>query len=93
MLRNFLLIATRNLFKRKLYSFINIFGLALGMAVCLVILNYVDFELSYDSFHQKAPAIYRVNSTWYQNGENRGTGIISGYGLGPALQTDIPGIF
>lgn len=92
MLRNFLLIATRNLFKRKLYSFINIFGLALGMAVCLVILKYVDFELSYDSFHKNSASVYRVNSTYTQNGEDRGTGIISGYGLGPALQSEVPGI-
>lgn len=92
MLKNFLLIATRNLLKRKVYSFINIFGLALGMAVCLVILKYVDFELSYDSYHTNAASIYRVNSTWYQNGESRGTGIITGYALGPALQTEVPGI-
>lgn len=92
MFENYLLVATRNLFKRKLYSFINIFGLALGMAVCLVILKYVDFELSYDSYHTNANAVYRVNSTWYQNNEDRGTGIISGYALGPALQSEVPGV-
>jgi putative ABC transport system permease protein len=92
MLRNFLLLATRNLLKRKVYSFINIFGLALGMAVCLVILNYVDFELSYDSYHQHAPQIYRVNRTWIQNGEDKGAGIISGYALGPTMVSEIPGI-
>jgi putative ABC transport system permease protein len=92
MLRNFLLIATRNLLKRKLYSFINIFGLALGMAVCLVILKYVDFELSYDSYHQNATQIYRVNRTWIQNGEDKGAGIISGYALGPTMVSEIPGI-
>jgi transketolase len=48
MIRNFFTLAIRNLLKRKLYSFINIFGLAIGVAVCLVILKYVDFELSYD---------------------------------------------
>jgi putative ABC transport system permease protein len=92
MLRNFLLLATRNLLKRKVYSFINIFGLALGMAVCLVILNYVNFELSYDSYHQHAPQIYRVNRTWIQNGEDKGAGIISGYALGPTMVSEIPGI-
>lgn len=90
MLKNFLLIATRNLLKRKVYSFINIFGLALGMAVCLVILKYVDFELSYDSFHKNASQIYRVNNTYYQNGELRGSSVISAYALGPALLSDIP---
>ena len=92
MLRNFLLIATRNLLKRKLYSFINIFGLALGMAVCLMILKYVDFELSYDSYHQNATQIYRVNRTWIQNGEDKSAGIISGYALGPTMVSEIPGI-
>lgn len=90
MLKNFLLIATRNLLKRKVYSFINIFGLALGMAVCLVILKYVDFELSYDSFHKNASQIYRVNNTYYQNGELRGSSVISAYALGPSLLSDIP---
>lgn len=92
MLRNFLLIATRNLLKRKVYSFINIFGLALGMAVCLVILKYVDFELSYDNYHENAHTLYRVNSTWFQNGEDRGATIISGYALGPAMLTEVPGV-
>jgi putative ABC transport system permease protein len=90
MLKNFLVIATRNLLKRKVYSFINIFGLALGMAVCLVILKYVDFELSYDSFHKNASQIYRVNNTYYQNGELRGSSVISAYALGPSLLSDIP---
>lgn len=92
MLKNFLLIATRNLLKRKVYSFINIFGLALGMAVCLVILKYVDFELSYDSYHTQADQIHRMYSTYYQNGELRTSNIVSGYALGPALVNDIPGV-
>jgi putative ABC transport system permease protein len=92
MFKNYVLIATRNLLKRKLYSFINIFGLALGMAVCLVILQYVDFELSYDAYHTKVDRIHRLSSTWFQNGESRGTGIVTGYALGPALLSDIPGI-
>ncbi len=90
MLKNYLTIALRNLVKRKLYSFINIFGLAIGVAVCLVILKYVDFELSYDRFHEKAERIYRTNYENIQNGENRGTHSLSGYALGPSLIADIP---
>src|SRR5687768_2537702 len=90
MLRNYFILAIRNLKKRKLYSFINIFGLAIGVAVCLVILKYVDFELSYDSFHQDANNIYRTTTTDYQNGEIRGTNPISGYKQGPSLLMDIP---
>ncbi|UII23203.1 ABC transporter permease [Fulvivirga ligni] len=90
MLKSYLKVAVRNLLKRKVYSFINIFGLATGMAVCLVILKYVDFELSYDSFHEKSERIYRVTTTSYQNNEFRAHHVLSGYALGPALKTDIP---
>ena len=90
MIKNFFTLAIRNLLKRKVYSFINIFGLAIGVAVCLVILKYVDFELSYDSFHEKAPQIYRTTTTNYRNGELRGTGILSGYAQGPAMVADLP---
>lgn len=92
MLKNFFTLAIRNLLKRKLYSFINIFGLAIGMAVCLVILRYVDFELSYDRFHTKASQIFRTTTTSYRNGEMRGRGVLSGYAQGPALLADVPEI-
>ena len=60
MIKNYFKIALRNLVKRKGYSFINIFGLATGMAVCLLIVLYVQSELSYDEHHEKADDIYRV---------------------------------
>jgi putative ABC transport system permease protein len=90
MFKNYLLLALRNLLKRKVYSFINIFGLAIGVAVCLIILKYVDFELSYDSFNTHADRIYRVNNTYYQNGELNGSSVISSYALGPTMLADIP---
>src|SRR5687768_12311290 len=90
MLRSNLTLAIRNLLKRKVYSFINIFGLAIGVAVCLVILRYVDFELSYDTFHEKGDHIFRTITTNYRNGELRGTGVLSGYAQGPALLSDMP---
>ncbi len=57
---NYLKISVRNLMKHKGYSFINITGLAAGMAVCLLIMTYVRFELSYDNFHANVDRIYRV---------------------------------
>jgi len=90
MIKNFFTLAIRNLLKRRMYSFINVFGLAIGIAVCLVILKYIDFELSYDRFHANAKTIYRMTTTSYQQGESKGTGIISGYALGPAMQSDLP---
>ncbi len=90
MLKNYLTLAVRNLLKRKLYSFINIFGLAIGVAVCLIILKYVDFETSYDTQHANAANIYRTTTTSYRQGELRGSSVLSGYAQGPALLADVP---
>ncbi len=60
MLTNYLKLAFRNLLKHRSYSFINILGLAIGIAGCLLILLYVQEELSYDRFHERAGRIYRV---------------------------------
>ena len=62
MIRNYLKIAFRNLIKHKAYSFINIFGLAIGIASCLLIILYVQNELSYDRFNKNADRIYRINT-------------------------------
>ncbi|MDX1672745.1 MAG: hypothetical protein R3211_10420, partial [Balneolaceae bacterium] len=60
MLGNFFKTAYRNLSRKKGYSLINLLGLALGLASCLLILLYVQHELSYDRFHPNADRIYRV---------------------------------
>ncbi len=60
MLRNYFKIAFRNLVKNKVYSFINIFGLAIGIAACLIISLFVQDELSYDRFNEKADRIARI---------------------------------
>jgi putative ABC transport system permease protein len=62
MLRNYLKIAIRNMKRHKGYSFINIFGLAIGMACCILILIYVVDEFSYDNFHENGDRIYRINA-------------------------------
>ncbi|MBL7873335.1 MAG: ABC transporter permease [Cyclobacteriaceae bacterium] len=59
MIRNYLLIATRNLFKNLGYTSINIFGLAIGLACCLLVTLYIRFELSYENFHEHKESIYR----------------------------------
>lgn len=61
MIRNYFKIAWRNILKNKGYSVINILGLAIGMAVCLLILLYVQNELSYDRYHTNADRVYRAN--------------------------------
>lgn len=69
MWKNYLLVAYRNLLKHKVFSAINLLGLALGMAACLVIVQYVRFEMSYDRFHEKSDRIYRVQHDRYIDGE------------------------
>ncbi|RYE23264.1 MAG: ABC transporter permease, partial [Sphingobacteriaceae bacterium] len=60
MFKNYLKIAWRNLWRNKLYSFINITGLAVGLAVCMLIMLYVAHEHSYDQFHQDADRIFNI---------------------------------
>lgn len=60
MLKNYIKIAFRNLFKNKTYSSINIFGLSIGVACCLLILLYLTNEFSYDKFHENSDRIYRA---------------------------------
>ena len=86
---NFKLIL-RNLLKQKGFSLINILGLAIGISVCLVILQYVQFELSYDNFHQYKDRVYRTITSSYTNGEHRGDFPLSGYAQGPSMMQDYP---
>ena len=60
MLKNYFKIAFRNLWRHRVFSFINIMGLSVGMTACLLIFLYVRFEMSYDTFHPKIDRIYRV---------------------------------
>ena len=60
MLKNYFKIAFRNLYKYKLHSFINIFGLAAGLASSIIIFLYANSELSFDTVHEKAENIYQV---------------------------------
>jgi len=60
MLKNYFKIAFRNLLRQKTYSFINIFGFAIGLAVCLIISFYVIDDLTYDSFHENPENVYHM---------------------------------
>ena len=62
MLQNYLKIAFRNLVRNKVYSFINILGLSLGMTVAMLIFLFVSHEVSFDKFHVNGDRIYHVNS-------------------------------
>ncbi|MGB2845542.1 MAG: ABC transporter permease, partial [Candidatus Aminicenantaceae bacterium] len=69
MFNNYLKIALRNIIKHKAVSFINVLGLAIGMALCILILVYVQDELGYDSFYENADRIYRVAEKEDHNGK------------------------
>ena len=60
MIKNYFKIATRNLLKNKVYSGINIVGLAMGVAAAILLFALIHFELSFDNFHQKANRTYRI---------------------------------
>ena len=62
MIKNYLMVAWRNLLKNKIYSFLNITGLAVGLASFLLIALYMMDELSYDRYNVNADRIYRINS-------------------------------
>lgn len=92
MFKNYLTIAIRNLTRHKIYSVINIAGLAIGMACCVIILLYVQHELSYDQFHQNTDRIYRVlRETRSNNGTPTIQAGTSGP-LGPTLAEEFPEI-
>ena len=91
MLKNYLKIALRNLRREKGYAFINIVGLAIGLAFCALIALYVRDELTYDQFHVQSDRIYRALSvTFNPDGSERRSGSYHPVPLGPALQADLP---
>src|SRR3981081_1557952 len=92
MIRNYLKVAFRNLWKYKTFSAINIAGLSIGMAACLLILQYVSFELSYDQFNKNAADVYRVYNDRYQNGKLIQHGTITYSAVGKAMKDDFPEI-
>lgn len=67
MIKNYLKIAWRNIQKHGVFSFINITGLAIGMACFIMILLWVQDELSFDTFHANRDNIYRVVADWEKN--------------------------
>lgn len=92
MLQNYLKIALRNLFHNKVFSFINIAGLSIGLACCMLIVLYTKDEVSYDRFHKNVENIYRITST-----ETSPEGKVNKFGItgmvpGPTFARQIPEI-
>lgn len=91
MVANYFKIAVRNIRKRAFFSFINIFGLTVGIACCLLIFVYVSDEISYDRFHANVENIYRVGLHGKIAGQELFTSN-SCVPVGPTMQSEIPGV-
>ena len=91
MFKNYFKIALRNLQRNKVFSFINIVGLALGLACAMLIILYVKDEASYDRFQKNVKNIYRVTSVMYFGGEEHKDGN-TGFLQGPRFTQNVPGI-
>jgi putative ABC transport system permease protein len=89
MFKNYLKIAWRNIVRQKGYSFINIFGLAVGIACCILIMVWVQNELSYDRFNDKADRIYRLYTELTLNSQTR-TAPVTSAPMAPALSQSFP---
>jgi putative ABC transport system permease protein len=92
MLKNYFKITIRNIRKNKGYSFINISGLAIGMACCILILIWVKDELSFDRFHANADAIYRITEHQYDSSGDYFPVAVTPWPLAEALKDDFPEI-
>jgi putative ABC transport system permease protein len=89
MFKNYLKVALRNIRKGRIFSVVNILGLALGMSCSFLIFLYVQHETSYDRFHEKADQIYRVTTEWQIEGQSR-VHETTAAPLAPALTADFP---
>src|SRR6478752_8668250 len=88
MFKNYFKTAFRNLVRKKVYSFINIAGLSLGLACTMLIILYVKDEVSFDRFHKNVNNIYRIARKSNGNNLNGTTGFLQG----PRISQNVPGI-
>lgn len=91
MIKNYLKVVWRNLWKNKLYSFINLTGLTVGVTACILIFLYVQFELSFDKYHKQSKNIYRLTEILHLPKEDRPQAVTSPP-MAPELQQNFPEI-
>jgi putative ABC transport system permease protein len=92
MIRNYFTVALRNVLKSKVFSAINVLGLSFGLAACLLIFEFVSFELSYDTFNEKLDRTYRITNDRFQHGKLIQHGTIMYPTIGPTMAQDFPEI-
>lgn len=91
MLKHHLLTFRRNALRNKVFTIVNLLSLAIGMGICLVIYQYIQFERSCDSFHSNSPNIYRLKRDDLKSGRITGS-ILHNHALGPKISEEIPEI-
>ncbi|NML38013.1 FtsX-like permease family protein [Chitinophaga sp. G-6-1-13] len=91
MITNYIRTAVRSLWKNKVYSFLNIFGLMTGIACAGIIFLWVEDEVQYDSMHEKKDRLYAVLQHWQYDGYKRTFWSTPGP-MGPAIKAEFPGI-
>lgn len=92
MLRNYFIIAMRNMWKNKVFSFINVLGLSIGLACCMLIFLYAKDETSFDRFQENADNIYRITSDFIKKEGDIVTSSNTGMMPGPAFAQQVPEI-
>src|SRR5664279_378542 len=92
MFRHNLTLALRNQLKSKFFSIINVLGLAIGISVSILIINYVSFEFSFDNMHIKRDSIYRVESRFYEGNILTDDWATSTFGYGSAISREMTGV-
>ena len=90
MIHNYLTVAIRNLFRYKGYAFINVFGLAVGMACCVLMGLYAEYELSFDRGFPDGDRIYRVLRELHAKGSSRELDPSTSGPLAQAMENEIP---
>lgn len=98
MIENYITVASRNLAKRKLYSFINALGLSIGMAFCILIYLFIVDEKSFDQFHTNKDRIYRMHGIEYSDARAKDPKADGPFeklafmqiGLAPAMKAELP---
>src|SRR4030095_15876608 len=89
MFTNYIKIAWRNLAKNKVFSFINIFGLSVGLTCCILISLYIYHEISYDKYHKNGDKVFRLGTVFIDQGVEE-PGANSSAPLGKIIQQKYP---
>lgn len=90
MILNYLKLSFRNIIKHKAFSAINIIGLAIGIAACLVLSQYAFLQHSFDKYHSKSDRLYRLEFNYYVDGNYNAESVYINYSLSEEIKTSIP---